>query len=94
MDRGFDPRTQIKTGPVYDANAGTITWTVRDKTADELAAEKTKAVNSIISDPTREALVDMMFDVEKRLSVLEGTVAPTRDQVRAKVGAAIRARLP
>lgn len=94
IDPAFNPKTQVRTGPVYDVNARTISWTVRNKTAEELATEKAQAAESALLDPSREALVDLILEVEKRLAALEGKTAPTRDQVRAKVKEAIRARLP
>ena len=94
VDPPFNSSTQTKTGPVYDIHAGTITYTVTNKTAAQLAAEKDASAETAVNDPIRESLVDVMLDVENRLSTLEGKPALTRDQVRSKVKAAIKARLP
>src|SRR3990167_6723542 len=71
IDPPVNEKTQVRTGPVYDVDAKTITWTVRDKTAQEIAADKDTQAEKVLSEFTREALVDMILDVEKRLSVLE-----------------------
>lgn len=37
--------SQVRVGPVYDANGGTITYTVRDKTPEELRADRLYITN-------------------------------------------------
>ena len=94
IDPQFNPGTQIKSGPVYDTNAGTITYKVRDKTAAELSQQKDAMAEEMLATSIREGLVDWALDVEKRLAVIEGKPVPTRAEIRDRVKQIIRARLP
>lgn len=86
----FDSATQVRTGPVISVSkdAVTKTWAVRDKTAEELAAEaeatKEEALNSI------DALqLKVLFDLENRMRALEMKQPISPSQYRA----ALKARL-
>lgn len=88
VDPPFNPTSQIRTGPVvtedHVAETRTHTWTVRDKTAQELDAEKDARV-------ANEDFLqfEIHFDLENRVRALEGKSAITRAQYRA----ALKARL-
>ncbi|NQV83929.1 MAG: hypothetical protein HQ494_08930 [Rhodospirillales bacterium] len=57
------------------------------KTDDEMAADLLNA------GPVRQALGDVMFDLETRLAALESMPAPARSDIDAKLHAAVKARI-
>ena len=78
--------TQVREGPITTVEAERVTrvWTVRDKTAAEIDAEKEGYLNDL------ERLgFEIDFDHENRLRVLEGRPTVTAAQFRA----ALKARL-
>lgn len=84
----YDSATQVRTGPVVEedhvAEIRRHVWTVRDKTAEELDAEKDAAINQF------DVLAfKVLFDHENRTRALESKAAITQAQFRA----ALKARL-
>jgi hypothetical protein len=87
-DPPFDSATQVRTGPVVTIEATRVTraWTVRDKTAEELAAEaeaaKARAVDGL-------ALVEVriLFSHENRIRALEAKQPITMDQFKTALKA-------
>ena len=49
-DDVFDSDIQVKDGPVFDVPGKTITYSVRNKTAQELNDEKTSDVSGLLAD--------------------------------------------
>jgi hypothetical protein len=86
----FDPATQVQTGPVVTVEAARVTrvWTMRDKTAPELAAGIDAEKESTL-DRFDVLAFKVLFDHENRLRALEGKAAITAAQFRA----ALKARL-
>ncbi len=76
----YDPATQVKTGPVVTVLVDKVTrvWTVRDKTAAELDAEKDAAISNV--DVVQFKLA---FNHENRIRVLEGKPQITVAQFKA-----------
>jgi hypothetical protein len=82
-DPSHAPATQMKTGPVVTVEAARVTrvWTVRDKTAQELAEEATARRDAIatamdqVDDITRAAVLVIMDELNlhstRLASVLE-----------------------
>lgn len=60
----FDSATQKKTGPVITIERGRIveTWIVRDKTAEEIAAEKANELRIVNERRTAMALPALSLD--------------------------------
>jgi hypothetical protein len=84
----FNSATQVRTGPVIEedhvAEARRHVWAVRDKTAEELDAEKDASINQF------DVLAfKVLFDHENRTRALEGKAPVTQAQFRA----ALKARL-
>lgn len=92
----FDPATQIRTGPVLQAEPAEVQYTVRDKTARELDDEKDEETEGALGQDAgaiRQTLVDMAFEFEKRIRILEGNTPVTRAQVAAKLKALYKGHL-
>lgn len=81
VDPPFNAETQIKTGPVlsadHDANTHMMTWTVRDKTAQELDADKEAELSRY-----DRLNFEVNFDQENRIRALENKAAITKAQYR------------
>ncbi|MGV8838984.1 MAG: hypothetical protein ACWA6X_01630, partial [Bauldia sp.] len=62
-DPPFDPATQVRTGPVLTIEATRVTrvWTVRDKTAEELAAALEAARDFGIAPMDKEGRFERAF---------------------------------
>lgn len=88
-DPAYDHLTQVRTGPetVIEASRVVKRWTVRNKTAEELAAEASSAKDNDL-EYSRVALM-VGFDHENRIRTLEGRPQITAAQYRA----AVKARL-
>lgn len=84
----FNSATQVRTGPVveedHDKEIRRHVWTVRDKTAEELDADKAEQVSAV-----NVLTFKVGLDHENRLRKLEGRAEITADQFRA----ALKARL-
>lgn len=80
----FDPKTQVRTGPVYEPDPPVIRWIVRDKTADELAAEKDMEADSVLNQRGIKALVGLLND---------GSFIPGSNYTAAQIKAIVRAKL-
>jgi hypothetical protein len=82
----YDEATHVLTGPFYSIGEAEVTesWTVREKTAQEIDDEKTSRVNSY-----DRLAFEIAFDMENRVRVLEGRASVTRAQYRT----ALKARL-
>ncbi len=84
----FNSATQVRTGPVVEgdhaAEVRRYVWTVRDKTAEELDAEKEATINQF------DVLAfKVLFDHENRTRAIESKAPITQAQFRA----ALKARL-
>jgi hypothetical protein len=80
----YDPTTQVKEGPTVTVLADKVTrvWTVRDKTADELDADK----DAVISAFDMLAF-KVLFNHENRIRALEGKGTVTAAQFRTAMKA-------
>ena len=82
----FAPATQVRTGPVitedHEAETRTYTWTVRDKTAEELDADK-----DVRFDTVDMVAMKLAFNHENRIRVLEGKQEVTAAQFKNAVKA-------
>jgi hypothetical protein len=82
----YDPATQVLEGPTVAVTKDAVTesYTVRDKTAQELAAETEARKESILSD-AGELVLRRLCDHENRILVLEGKSAVTWEQCRKAI---------
>ena len=82
----FDPAAQVRTGPAYAIEADEVvaTYTVRDKTAQELDAEKDEIAGQITERGLLRAYV---------LAINDGSIVPGSNMSGAALKAAIKAKL-
>ena len=78
-NEAYDPATQVRTGPEYavDADEVVATYTVRDKTVQEIDDEKTAAIQAELGRKFIKALVKWMTPL------LGKTVTEARDEIKA-----------
>ncbi len=86
VDPAWTSATQVRTGPVIEedhtAEIRRYVWTVRDKTAEELDADKEATIDRF------DALgFKVMFNHENRVRALEGKAAITAAQFRSALKA-------
>lgn len=76
----YDGQTEVLEGPteVVTATEVTRTWTVRDKTSDEINVDKDLRIPQ-----TESVQYKIMFDQENRVRKLEGLDPTTDDEFRA-----------
>jgi hypothetical protein len=62
VDPAFDPDTQVKAGPVDTVGEDAVTrvWTVRDMTADELAARQEEKITAAVGTVGLPILLDVV----------------------------------
>jgi hypothetical protein len=79
-----DPDTQVKEGPtvVITATEVTRTWTVRNKTAGELTAEKDAKVEGL-----DKAILTVLFNHENRIRTLNSQSTVTVNQFKNAIKA-------
>jgi hypothetical protein len=84
----YDAATQVRTGPVvqedHAAETRRYVWTVRDKTAEELDADKAIRIDALDLVALRG-----LFNHENRIRALEGKAAITVAQFKAAIKAII-----
>jgi len=82
----FDPETQKRTGPINVINADdvTSTYTVTNKTAQEIDAEKDELAQIILNEPGLKAYA---------LCINDGTIVPGANMTAAQLKAAVKAKL-
>ena len=87
----YDAATQIIEGPTVTVGQDAVTqeYTVRDKTAEELAAETEGHKEGILSN-VGELVLRRLCDHESRLRVLEGKSAVTWEQCRKAIKDALQ----
>lgn len=93
VDESFDPTTQVRTGPVGcnvddpvppDADEVIGTYTVRDKTAQELDDEKDALAAIILNEPGLKAYA---------LCINDGSIVPGGNMSLVELKAAVKAKL-
>ena len=82
----FNPAVQVRTGPMYviEPDEVVATYTVRDKTAQELDAEK----DAIASQITERGLLRAYV-----LAINDGSIVPGSNMTGAALKSAIKAKL-
>lgn len=80
----YDPETQVIEGPTieedHENKVRRFVWTVRDKTAQELDADKVNKVEGL-----NRVILEILFRHENRIRALEGKQAITVQQFKAAV---------
>lgn len=66
-DPAFDPATQKRSGPVYDLALATITYTVTDKTAQELDDEADEIAGTTLAGPLAKAVRDALWELHEAI---------------------------
>lgn len=86
----YDAATQILIGPTVTVEPTQVTesYTVRDKTAQELAQETDERRENILSG-IGEVVLRRLCDHESRIRVLEGKTAVTWEQCRQAIKSAL-----
>lgn len=84
----FDPALQVRTGPAFAFTSTTVerTWTVRDKTAGELAADADTRKEQQL-DAFDALALKALFNHENRVRALESKAPITAAQFRAALKA-------
>lgn len=79
----YDALIETLEGPAYTINATDVTeaWSVRSLTAQEITDSKAAAISAI--NGSRQAILRALYNVDKRLRVLEGGNAITFAQFKA-----------
>jgi hypothetical protein len=77
----IDPATQIKTGPVTTIEATRVldTYTIRNKTAQELDDDKAARIDSMNG---QQALIKVLHNLHNRIRTLEGQSTHTLAQFK------------
>ena len=78
----FDPKTQVRTGPVRTVQADKVvsTYTVRDKTAQEIEDEKTATARGDLGTTLGKTVLDALWELYQPTHPTE-----TKAQYRAKL---------
>ena len=78
----LNPATQIRTGPVRSAMPDKVvsTYTVRDKTAQEIEDEKTATIKDNLNTPLNKTIMDAFWELYQPTHPTE-----TKAQYRAKL---------
>lgn len=86
VDPAFDPETQVRTGPVLVVDTDEVvgTYTVRDKTAQELDDEKDAEATGLLNNRALKAYI---------LCVNDGSIVPGSNMTAAQLKAAIKAKM-